>query len=146
MHTSRSLALGLLFLVGCHSTAQDEAAISLLLNEQRDAWNAGDIDAFMARGYWQSEDLLFISGDDEHRGYDAVLARYRARYTEGDAKMGQLAFTELVVTCVDGSGATATGRWDLDFDQGEDVGGHFTLTLARLPEGWRITRDQTTSE
>ena len=139
-------ALGFLFASGCQSTAHDEAAILLLLREQRDAWNAGDVEEFMARGYWRSEALVFVSGDSTYTGYDEVLARYRKRYTEGDAEMGQLSFTDLVVTGVTGAEATATGRWDLDFDRAEDIGGHFTLSLRHLPEGWRIVRDETTSD
>ena len=145
----RALSLSLLVALlaaSCRSTAHDEAAILLVLRDQRDAWNAGDIEAFMARGYWQSEELLFISGESEHRGYEAVLARYRERYTEGDAEMGQLSFTDLVVTEVDGGEATATGRWDLDFERNDDIGGHFTLGLRLLPVGWRVVRDETTSD
>ncbi|MCH2106633.1 MAG: DUF4440 domain-containing protein [Planctomycetes bacterium] len=143
-----TLALsGLLLLASsCRSSAHDEAAILLVLREQRDAWNAGDIEEFMARGYWRSDELLFVSGESEHKGYDAVLKRYRERYTEGGAEMGRLSFTDLLVTGVDGAEATATGRWDLDFERSEDIGGHFTLGLRLLPEGWRIVRDETTSD
>ena len=42
--------------------------------------------------------------------------------------------------------ATATGRWDLDFDRAADIGGGCTLGLRLLPEGWRIVRDETTSD
>ena len=135
-----------LLAVACLSTAHHEAAILSLLHDQRDAWNAGDVEEFMARGYWRSEELVFVSGDSEHNGYDEVLARYRKRYTEGDAEMGQLSFTNLVVTEIDGHEATATGRWDLDFDRSDDIGGGFTLGLRLLPEGWRIVRDETTSD
>ncbi len=146
MRATPLLALGVLFTAACQSTDHDEAAILLLLREQRDAWNAGDVEEFMARGYWRSEALVFVSGDSTYTGYDEVLARYRKRYTEGDAEMGQLSFTNLVVTGVTGAEATATGRWDLDFDRAEDIGGHFTLGLRHLSEGWRIVRDETTSD
>ena len=146
MRTLSLFTLGILLAAACRSTAHDEAAILLLLREQRDAWNAGDVEEFMARGYWRSAELVFVSGDSEHNGYDEVLARYRKRYTEGDAEMGQLSFTGLVVTEISGGEATATGRWDLDFDRSEDIGGGFTLGLRLLPEGWRIVRDETTSD
>ena len=100
----------------------------------------------MALGYWRSEELVFVSGESEHRGYDAVLARYRERYTEGDAEMGQLSFTDLSVTDVDGTEATATGRWDLDFERSEDIGGRFSLGLRRFSGDWRIVRDETSSD
>ena len=146
MRASSLLALVALCTAACQSTAHDEREILALLSDQRDAWNAGDVDAFMARGYWRSAELVFVSGDDEHRGYDEVLARYRRRYTEGDAEMGQLTFTNLIVTEIDGGEAAASGRWALDFDRSEDIGGGFTLGLRLLPEGWRIVRDETTSD
>ncbi len=100
----------------------------------------------MARGYWHSDELVFVSGESEHRGYDAVLARYRARYTEGDAEMGTLQFSELSITETGEDSATATGRWDLDFEHEADIGGGFTLELRRMPVGWRIVRDTTSSD
>ena len=63
-------------------------AILAVLHDQKQAWNAGDVDEFMARGYWHSDELVFVSGESEHRGYDAVLARYRARYTVASANAG----------------------------------------------------------
>jgi len=155
----RALSLAaFLLIVGCHTGGHDEAdgrleahlsevsAILELLHQQRDAWNEGDIEGFMARGYWNSDELVFVSGDDEHRGYDAVLERYRKRYTEGGAEMGELSFIDLHLTPPMGDSATVTGRWNLEFERSEDVGGRFILSLERKPVGWRIVRDETTSD
>ena len=134
------------FAFACRATPPVESSILTLLDDQKEAWNAGDIDEFMARGYWHSDELVFVSGESEHRGYDAVLARYRARYTEGDAEMGALQFSELSITKTGEDSATATGRWDLDFEHEADIGGGFTLELRRMPQGWRIVRDTTSSD
>ncbi len=47
--------------VGAAETDATSAARTSLA-VQRDAWNRADIDAFM-KGYWQSEDIRFASGD-----------------------------------------------------------------------------------
>jgi len=134
------------FAFACRASLPVNDAILAVLDDQKEAWNAGDVDEFMARGYWHSDELVFVSGESEHRGYDAVLDRYRARYTEGDAEMGALQFSELSITETGEDSATATGRWDLDFEHEADIGGGFTLELRRMPQGWRIVRDTTSSD
>ena len=143
--TKRSL-LCVVFAFACRASLPVNDAILAVLDDQKEAWNAGDVDEFMARGYWHSDELVFVSGESEHRGYDAVLDRYRARYTEGDAEMGALQFSELSITETGEDSATATGRWDLDFEHEADIGGGFTLELIRMPQGWRIVRDTTSSD
>jgi ketosteroid isomerase-like protein len=143
--TKRSL-LCVVFAFACRASLPVNDAILAVLNDQKEAWNAGDVDEFMALGYWHSDELVFVSGESEHHGYDAVLARYKARYTEGDAEMGALQFSGLSITETGQDSATATGRWDLDFEREEDIGGGFALELIRMPQGWRIVRDTTTSD
>ena len=146
MYLIKRSLLCAVFAFACRTDLPVNDAILAVLDDQKEAWNAGDVDEFMARGYWHSDELVFVSGESEHRGYDAVLDRYRARYTEGDAEMGKLQFSELSITETGEDSATATGRWDLDFERTEDIGGRFTLSLMRKPAGWRIVRDETTSD
>jgi len=63
---------------------------------QQDAWNRGDIDAFM-NGYSRSDETLFVSGDDVTRGRQKVLDRYKKKYSDR-AEMGTLAFSNLEIT------------------------------------------------
>ena len=46
----------------------DEAAVVAVLEHQREAWNAGDLDGFLS-GYERSEALLFTSGAKIRRGF-----------------------------------------------------------------------------
>lgn len=119
---------------GC---ASDADRIRDVLDAQVAAWNRGDIDAFM-EGYWKSDELVFKSGADEQRGWQATLDRYRRAYDTRE-KMGTLSFSELRI----GPDAVVTGRWHLRRAAG-DVGGGFTLLFREFPEGWRIVRDETT--
>ena len=117
--------------------------IGAVLQAQADAWNSGDIDGFMAEGYWNSEELTFLSGGSWTRGYDPVLERYRSRYVEGDNEMGSLEFTDIEIIQMGGDVALARGHWELTFSAGTTSAGLFTLVLRRLPEGWRVVHDHT---
>ena len=59
--------------------------------------------------------------------------------------MGALQFSEISINETGEDSATATGRWHLDFEREADIGGGFTLELRRMPVGWRIVRDTTSS-
>lgn len=149
----RSLALfaGLVALAGCrivpdpnvNTPEQDVEAVIAVLVRQQDAWNAGDIEAFVAEGYWNSPQLTFLSGGDWNRGYDETLARFRARYGEDTAGMGTLTFSDLEAELLGPSAALARGRWHLAYEESDDLGGLFTLVLRRTQDGWRIVHDHT---
>src|SRR5205809_359509 len=63
-------------------------AIRKVLETQAAAWNKGDLEAFMT-GYWKSPDLMFFSGKDKTRGWEATLKRYRKKYQSEGRKMGK---------------------------------------------------------
>lgn len=122
-------------------TAADEAEIRAVLERQKDAWNRGDIQAFM-QGYQRSPDIVFTSAGKIRRGWDETLASYEQRYVSGDA-MGHLEFRDVELQPVGGSGVVALGHWQLTETPkaGEGV---FTLVLAKDAEGrWAIVHDHT---
>jgi hypothetical protein len=49
-------------------TPADRAAIQQVLRDQQDAWNRGDLAAFL-RGYEPSPELVFTSGGAIRRGF-----------------------------------------------------------------------------
>lgn len=106
-------------------------------------WNRGDLEAFMAP-YHRSEELRFASGGTVSWGWQTVLDRYRKRYPDRNA-MGKLTFSDLDVRVLSEDAALAFGRWTLDRAEDRPTG-LFTLVLRRLPEGWRIVHDHTSSE
>jgi ketosteroid isomerase-like protein len=142
-----ALVLSLSLLAACATApaprANDDAsAIRILLQQQSDAWNRGDIDAFM-QGYWQDDRLRFASGDSVASGWQTTLERYRAHYPDR-AAMGQLSFTDVDIEMVGPDAALVFGRWSLA--RADDrPHGLFTLLFRRLPDGWRITRDHTSA-
>ena len=132
----------LVILTGGES-AKDKAAIQMLLDDQAAAWNKGDLKGFMA-GYWKSPDLTFFSGKDRTRGWQATLERYEKRYQAEGKEMGKLAFEELSIEMLGDDHALVRGRFRLQLSK-EAPTGIFTLIVRKLPEGWRIVHDHTSS-
>jgi uncharacterized protein (TIGR02246 family) len=120
----------------------DRTAVIAVLEDQKTAWNRGDVPAFM-NGYWRSPDVTFAGEAGFTRGWDTVLARYQRTYPD-QASMGHLEFSELEVRPLGPDAALILGKWHITRTAG-DVGGLFTLVLQKFPEGWRITHDHTTS-
>ena len=118
------------------------AEIQSVLSAQQDAWNRGDIDAFM-NGYAQSASTVFVSEDEVRRGWETVRDRYRIRYSDR-AKMGTLSFSNIEVTMLSPDAAVVLGRWRLK-RANDEPHGRFTLIFKRLPEGWRIVHDHTSA-
>jgi uncharacterized protein (TIGR02246 family) len=118
------------------------AEIQSVLNAQQDAWNRGDIDAFM-NGYAQSASTVFVSEDEVRRGWETVRDRYRIRYSDR-AKMGTLSFSDIEITMLSPDAAVVLGLWRLK-RANDEPHGRFTLIFKRLPEGWRIVHDHTSA-
>jgi uncharacterized protein (TIGR02246 family) len=139
------LALALVLGPGCaHARsfeAADHAAILELLRDQQEAWNRGDLEAFL-RAYDRGPGLVFTSGGRVRRGYEETRARYQARYQTETATMGHLDFEVLDLRALGPDGAIVLGRWRLSStpQSGEGV---FSLAFLRTPVGWRIVHDHT---
>lgn len=139
----------LLMSVGCGLPSSEapndetaQAAIRTVLHEQVDAWNRGDVEAFMD-GYARTDSLRFASGGTVHQGWHAALARYRRAYPDR-AAMGTLAFRRLDIRVLASRTALVFGTWELT--RADDAPhGLFTLVFRRYPQGWRIVHDHTSS-
>ena len=118
------------------------AEIQSVLSAQQDAWNRGDIDAFM-NGYARSASTVFVSEDEVRRGWETVRDRYRVKYSDR-AKMGTLSFSDIEVTMLSPDAAVVLGSWRLK-RANDEPHGRFTLIFKRLPEGWRIVHDHTSA-
>ena len=116
--------------------------IESVLRAQQDAWNRGDIDAFM-NGYWRSDETVFVSGDDVERGWQNVLERYKKKYSDR-AKMGILTFSNLETTPLSDDSAVVLGSWKLK-RANDEPHGRFTLIFRHFPDGWRIIHDHTSA-
>ena len=122
------------------SQAKMMREVRAVLDAQVEAWNRGDIDGFM-RGYAQSSDTIFVSGDTVTRGWQTVLERYKKGYDSRE-KMGVLTFSDLEIKSLAKDVAVVTGRWQLK-RAADNPKGRFTLIFRRTRAGWRIIHDHT---
>jgi uncharacterized protein (TIGR02246 family) len=118
------------------------AAVRAVLDTQRDAWNRGDIAAFMD-GYSRSTDTVFVSGDTVTKGWQTVLERYQRTYNSPE-KMGTLTFSDLEVTPIGEDAAVVLGRWQLQRPN-DQPHGRFTLIFRSTKQGWKIVHDHTSA-
>lgn len=111
-----------------------------VLDTQVKAWNRGDIEGFM-NGYWKSEKMLFISGNNVSRGWQAALDRYKKGYNTKE-KMGTLSFSDLEITVLSKKAALVVGRFTL-VRKNDKPTGMFTLTFRKIDKQWKIIVDHT---
>jgi ketosteroid isomerase-like protein len=133
----------LLTFLGGPDAASEKKAIHKVLDDQAAAWNKGDLRGFMA-GYWESAELSFFSGNSKTKGWQATLERYQKKYQGEGKEMGKLSFSELSIELLGNDHALVRGRFTLDL-QKERPTGIFTLLVKKLPAGWRIMHDHTSS-
>ncbi len=116
--------------------------IRAALKTQQEAWNRGDIDAFM-NGYARPSSTIFVSEDKVTRGWQTVRDRYKKKYSDR-AKMGTLTFSDLEITPLSNDSAIVLGRWRLKRAQ-DQPHGRFTLIFRRTSDGWRIVHNHTSA-
>ncbi len=136
------LLLFLLAAACCVGADSADQAIRRVLSDQVQAWNRGDIDAFMT-GYDNSPETTFIGKTVQH-GYQDVLRNYHQRYPTREI-MGTLSFADLAVKPLGGDYASVTGTFHLTraATAGGNASGVFSLIFRRTPAGWKIILDHT---
>jgi len=116
----------------------DETIIRAALEEQRLAWNAGDVDRFM-QTYWKSDSLKFIGKSGVTYGWQNTLNNYKKNYPD-TAAMGHLDFDIIEVKRLSVMYFFVVGKWHLTRSIG-DAGGHFTLLFRKIKNKWVIVAD-----
>ena len=120
-----------------------KAAINAVLTDQTAAWNRGDVVAFM-KGYWNSPEVSFAGSSGLTRGYQTVLEHYKKSYPDQKA-MGHLDFSDLEIRMLGNNAALVIGHWHLKRES-DELGGIFSLTFEKFPEGWKIIHDHTSAD
>jgi ketosteroid isomerase-like protein len=142
-------AILFLFILFAVTTAYSQSAkevskaktdITAVMDAQAAAWNRGDVDEFM-RGYWNSSELVFVSGDGITRGWKPTLDRYKKNYNSRE-KMGFLKFSDLEIDVLSKTSAVVLGSWSL-IRSNDNPHGKFTLIFKKFGDDWKIIHDHT---
>jgi len=136
--TLSTFLLTFLLFTSASAQSKDEIIIRSALEEQRMAWNTGDLTRFMET-YWQSDSLMFIGKSGVTYGWQNTLDNYKKGYPD-TAAMGKLQFDILEVKRLSVMYFFVVGKWHLTRSIG-DVGGHFTLLFKKVKNKWVIIAD-----
>lgn len=136
-HILQCLTAILLLFVGQVSAVPTDDIVQLLKG-QEEAWNRGDLDAYM-QGYWQNEQLMLISNGKFRNGRDETLAAYKKNYPDKES-LGELKFTIKEIKMLSNYAAMVVGRWDLKRLKDTPTG-VFTLLVEKIDDRWVITMD-----
>lgn len=113
------VALFLLSPAFAYTDNSQSQEIKKVLNDQRTAWNNGDLKSFMA-GYWHSPEVTFASAGTIRRGWDEVYQ-------------------------LEKESALMHGRCKL-LKGKEKLGGGFSLVLRKFQDSWKIIHDHTSRD
>jgi ketosteroid isomerase-like protein len=138
----KSLLCGLLLMSAVLCFGQDKNAILKVLEDQRLAWNRGDLEGYM-QGYWHSDSLMFVGKSGPQYGWQTTLNNYKKGYPD-KAAMGQLTFDILKVELLDKTNAFVLGTWHLK-RVSDAPGGYFTLLLRKIKGVWLVVSDHSSS-
>lgn len=131
------LLLGV-FSVAGFAQANQESLIKQILHKQTEAWNKGDIDAFM-QTYWKNDSLVFVGKSGVTYGWQNTLDNYRKGYPDKTA-MGQLQFTVIRIESLSDQVYNVIGKWHLTRTIG-NLQGHYTLIIKKINGKWLIVQD-----
>ncbi|CAN5241596.1 nuclear transport factor 2 family protein [soil metagenome] len=134
------ILIGSMVTFGQSKEEKAKVAIRKVMDEQVLAWNRGDVEGFM-QGYWKSETLVFVSGDNVRRGWQTVTDNYKKSYNTRE-EMGILSFSDLEITVLSKDSASVLGSWKVQAKP-NDSQGKFTLLFRKFKDGWRIIQDHT---
>jgi ketosteroid isomerase-like protein len=116
----------------------DRVLILKLLEDQRQAWNRGDLVEYM-QGYSKSDSLLFVGKSGPKYGWETTLANYKKGYPDKKA-MGLLSFDIKEVRMISADYAFVLGAWHLKREN-DDPKGYFTLIVKKIRGEWKVIAD-----
>jgi ketosteroid isomerase-like protein len=126
-----------------HTATRQELNIIKVLIAQENAWNKGDLTAFVS-AFKDSPDTVFIT-HQVSRGFAGLVDEYKHDYPN-KAAMGTLAYSDLEVHPLDENFAVVIGKYHLERGKkdGGNADGLFSLVFENTDNGWKIVVDHTT--
>jgi uncharacterized protein (TIGR02246 family) len=148
----------LMLLVACQPKQQvvvdparpslDPARLKEVLEAQfarsADAWNRGDLQAFMS-DYAMDSSTTYVDGRRPRAGYAWIRDNYAPAFAPG-ARRDSLRIEEFAARPLGTTYALVTARYVLYRDGATTSSGPFTVVMEERTDGWKILHDHTSSD
>jgi beta-aspartyl-peptidase (threonine type) len=115
-----------------------------MLEASADAWNRGDLEAFLSN-YQDAPSTTFVGSQGVLSGLQQIREHYAPEFEPGSQR-DSLRFESLRVRSLSPMIGLVTARWVLYDDGITQSAGPFTLILRRTGNGWKIIHDHSSSD
>lgn len=147
MPTTRLLTLVTLALLAslgaCRFEVEEEEnlqeSIESLLGRGVDAWNAGDLDGYLAT-YADGGSTTMLGSDGRLVGLEAIRSSLAPLFEPG-AERDSIGFADIEVRPLPPLIGIVTGRYVREKAGSDRTSGWFTIVVRRTGIGWRIVHD-----
>lgn len=126
------------FEVGEEENLQE--SIESLLQRGVSAWNAGDLNGYVAT-YADAASTTMLRSDERIVGRDAIRTTLAPLFETG-APRDSLYLEDIEVRPLPPLIGIVTGRYVLERAGSDPTGGWFTMVVRRVGDGWRIVHEQ----
>ena len=109
------------------------------MNEAAQAWNRGDLDAFLST-YKDDPQTAFMAPTITY-GLADIKARYARSYFRDGKPKAQLTYGDLRFRQMGADYVLMTGRWYLTDPDGKRQEGYYTLVWENTRDGWKMIHD-----
>lgn len=144
----RTLAVLALVLAGCTPMrpplSDPTSAVEAMLRASADAWNRGDLDAFVS-DYANDTTTTFVSRGQVRYGFDWIRNNYAPGFEPG-IRRDSLRFESVAARALGRDHLLATARFVLLSNDSVTASGPFTLVLERFGSEWKIVHDHTATD
>ncbi|HEB61573.1 MAG TPA: nuclear transport factor 2 family protein [Bacteroidetes bacterium] len=123
-----------------NNSVSPEESIRNVMKMQENAWNRGDLTAFM-QGYWKSDSLKFVGSRGISYGWNNTLENYKKSYPNTEI-MGKLHFDIDLIEKLSEDTYYLIGRYTLT-RKNDTPAGYFNLIWKNINGKWYIVTDMT---
>jgi uncharacterized protein (TIGR02246 family) len=119
--------------------ANVQQTLAAAMHESAEAWNRGDLDAFLAT-YKDDAQTAFMAPQITY-GLPDIKARYARSYFKDGKPKAQLTYGDLRYRALGPDHVLMTGRWYLAAADGKRDEGYYSLIWQKTDAGWKIIHD-----
>ena len=121
-----------------------EPHVALMLESSAEAWNRGDLEAFLS-DYQDAPSTTYVVSGGVLSGVDEIRDNYAAKFGPG-AERDSLRFESVQVRTLSTTIGIVTARWILHDNGVVRAAGPFPLVMRLTRAGWKITHDHSSTD